>query len=80
LNKNTVFVVTYQAYFYGDEYDDIERVMEGFDVEGVFSTKKKAQDFIKTDVLTRVDEDDKDAIREFKDHYSIYEFKIDGQS
>lgn len=41
-----VYVVTYQTYLYGDEYEDIERVMEGFDVKGVFSTKKKAQNFI----------------------------------
>lgn len=42
----TLYVVSHQSYLYGDEYDDIERVLEGFDVRGVFSTKQKAQDFI----------------------------------
>ena len=42
-----VYVVTYQTYLYGDEYDEIKYVMEGFDVKGVFSTKKKAEEFMK---------------------------------
>ena len=84
---NNVFVVTYQSYLYGDEYDEIKYVMQDpVDVKGVFSTKKKAERFIeedlKKDAIDMCDDDDDDIakfIEEYRDHYSIYKLKVDGQ-
>ena len=46
-----VFVVTYQNYLYGDEYDEIKYVMENpVKIKGAFSTIQKAKHFIKNDI------------------------------
>ena len=82
-----VYVVTYQTYLYGDEYSDIKYVMEGFDVKGVFSTKQKAEDFIKRhlrkEAIGTVGNDRKELkefIEEYENHYQITVLELDKRS
>lgn len=82
-----VYVVTYQSYLYGDEYEDMERVSEGFSVKGVFSTQKNAEAYIQEDLkreaIDMCGEDDKEEIDGFidkyTDHYNIYKLELDKQ-
>lgn len=81
-----VYVVTYQSYLYGDEYEDMERVSEGFDAKGVFSTKKKAEAYIQEDLkreaIDMCGQDIKEIkkfIERYSDHYNIYKFELDKQ-
>lgn len=77
--------MTYQAYLYGNEYEDVKYLLtENFDVKGVFSTKNKAEDYIKQDLQEEAEgmcgddiKEVKEFINEYKDHYDIYKFELD---
>lgn len=86
--NNKVFVVTYQHYIYPDggdvEFKDL--MTNPVDVKGVFSTKKKAEDFIKRDlkneaiVLCGNDRKEvKEYIEKYEYHYSIDDIELDKQ-
>lgn len=81
-----IFVVTYQLYLYGEEvYDYKDMMLNPVSVKGVFSTKKKAEDFIKKDLKKNTDEfygdDDPDLkenyIEKEEYHYSIHILELD---
>ena len=87
-----LFVVTYQNYLYGEEYEDTKYLMENpFDVKGVFTTIEKAKHFIDKALEEEAKEmigdsnkrsyvnERKEFIEKYRDHYDIWDIKLDKQ-
>lgn len=81
-----VYVVTYQSYIYPYDMDqEIKYIMnENFEVKGVFSSKKKAESFIKKylrqeaiDFCGNNRKDVKEFIEKYTDHYDVFTFELD---
>jgi hypothetical protein len=76
------YVVTYQAYRYGDpgcyrhESDHEYLLEENFYVKGVFSTNQAAKRFVKEDAMEFAEEKEIKHLEEW--HYSILEHNILG--